>query len=115
MPKRTNEFQHFVALIEASLHLESATVRESKQLVDKITGARREVDVVVAVDRAVHPLVLDIKCKGGLTSPRPATVEWVEQMWAKHMSLPTGKLILMEEGGFTRNAQKRMSGLGPNV
>lgn len=112
MPKRTNEFQQLIALIEASLNGGAATVQESRELVDKITGARREVDVVVSDKDAVHPILVGIECRGGLTSSRPVTVEWVEQMWGKHLSLPTDKLVLVAKAGFTRNARTKGQWLG---
>ena len=46
MPKRTNEFQSLIYLIQSQL-TKDATVTESGMLVDKDTGDLAEVDVVV--------------------------------------------------------------------
>lgn len=112
MPKRTNQFQHLVALIETSLHDGNANVQESKELKDKITAKPREVDIIISVGNSVHDFTIGVECKGGLTSPRAATTEWVEQMWGKHTNLPTDKLVLVAKGGFTSNAIKKGEFLG---
>jgi len=48
-------------------------------------------------------------------SSRPATVEWVEQMWGKHHSLTTDKLILVSKSGFTRPALAKAKWLGIGI
>jgi len=112
MPRRTNPFQHLITLIEATTHTDSTTVGESVELEDKITGQQREVDIVINVSGSTHPIIIGVECKGGGCNPRPASVEWVEQMWGKHTSLPTDKLILVAKGGFTESAKKKASWLG---
>ena len=64
MPKRTNPFQHLVALIEASIHVDFATVTESAELIDKTTGQLREVDIVINLSGLSHPLIIGVECRG---------------------------------------------------
>jgi hypothetical protein len=46
VPKRSNEFQHLVTLIERLLSGSDARVTESKDLTDNIIGKPREVNIV---------------------------------------------------------------------
>lgn len=106
MPKRTNDFQRLVVLLERVLADSNTTVTESKELLDKIIGKTREVDIVIERIDSLRHVVLSIECTGGL-STRPATVEWVERMWGKHQSLPTSKLVLVSQTGFSSSAKKK--------
>lgn len=101
MPKRTNEFQSLITLIKQQLACEGVRVTESKELIDSGTGEKREVDIVLESSLAGHMIVVGIECT---SQTRPATVEWVEQMAAKHQFLPTDKLVLISKSGFTEGA-----------
>jgi hypothetical protein len=107
MPRRSNAFQQVVLLLHERLSGE-ASVTESKELPDTRTGNSREVDVVIEISAAGYPVVLSIEC---VDRTRPATVEWVEQMWAKHADLPTNKLVLISKSGFTQEAQSKARAL----
>jgi hypothetical protein len=80
-----------------------AEVEESAMLVNRLTGASREVDVVVRSQVAGHPVTVAIEATSGR---RRATVEWVERMVGKHGNLPTDKLVLVSEGAFTAKARE---------
>lgn len=103
MPARTNEFQRLVALLTKTL-AGVATVTESEMLLDKVTGRPREVDVYVVSSAASYDVRLGIEV---VSWGRPADVAWVERMWAKHQNLPTDKLILVAENGFTVSAKEK--------
>lgn len=107
MPKRTNAFQHLIARIERSLNLNGINVTESKEFIDSSINEIREVDVVIESIQENHPFVISVECTGVSENSRPATVEWVEQMWGKHSTLPTNKLILVSKTGFTKTAKKK--------
>ena len=47
MPKRTNDFQALIALVERQLAASGVRVVESEMLADRLTGELREVDVCV--------------------------------------------------------------------
>ena len=85
MPKRTNEFQQLVVLIQTQLS-ERATVTESRLMRDKLTGADVEVDVTVETSVNGVDICLGIECTA---KKRKATVEWVREMHAKHSMLPS--------------------------
>jgi hypothetical protein len=69
--------------------------------IDSITGALREVDIVVEGSFANHPMFLSIECRD---HARIADVTWVEGMAKKHEHLPTSKLVLWSRSGFTKPA-----------
>jgi hypothetical protein len=86
-----------------------ATVEESAMLTDRVTGQEREVDVVIRGNTGGHAIVVGVEAT---SKGRPATVEWVEQMVGKHANLPTDKLVLVAEAGFTATARERAEAAG---
>ncbi len=109
MPKRSNEFQKLVYLVKKQM-AGSATVTESKLLVDRLTGTEREVDVCIEGPMGGHDLVIGIECRD---HTRRADVTWVESMKAKHERLPTNALVLASRSGFTGEALRiaKLSGI----
>src|SRR5258708_39694198 len=108
MPKRSNDFQKLIYLIHHQLSPE-AKVTESKFLHDKAANIDREVDIVIETKMAEYSIIVSIECQG---RGRVANVEWVEQMAAKHATLPTNKLVLFSQSGFTPTAQTKAQALG---
>jgi hypothetical protein len=47
VPKRTNDFQALIVLVERQLAASGVRVVESKMLADRLTGELREIDVCV--------------------------------------------------------------------
>jgi hypothetical protein len=72
-------------------------------------GKTREVDVCIEGTQAGHPFVISIEC---VSYGRPATIEWVERMAAKHQDLATDKLILRSNAPFTRDALEEAKSRG---
>ena len=62
MPKRSTEFQGFVALINGCLR-ESGKVEESALLVDKTSGEKREVDVLISSEIADYPVNISVEVR----------------------------------------------------
>lgn len=108
MPKRSNQFQKLVFLVNQQIGTNSV-VTESKMLVDRVS--RKEVEVDVCITTKVNDVDVNIviECTD---STRPANVEWVQQMRGKHEFLPSDKLILASRSGFTPKALERASTLG---
>jgi hypothetical protein len=100
MPRRTNEFQQLVLLIQTQLASEETIVKESELLPDR-RGDEVEVDVVVETHVHGMPVRFGFECNG---ERRPATVEWVREMFGKHSELQIDKTILVARAGFTRKA-----------
>jgi hypothetical protein len=108
MPKRSNDFQRLIYLIHHQL-AGGAMVTESKFLYDRASNTDREVDIVIEVNIGEYLLMVGVECQG---RGRVASVEWVEQMAAKHETLPTDKLILVSQSGFSAAARTKARTLG---
>jgi hypothetical protein len=111
MPKRTNPRQQIIELLVSMNAGPGCTVTPSKSLRDVPSGLDREVDVVVErlIDRETSTWSYEV-----VAPRRPADVEWVEAMIAKHDYLPTEKLFLVSWSGFTRGA-RRQAATNPRV
>ncbi|MGO9099698.1 MAG: hypothetical protein ACLP9Y_09765 [Mycobacterium sp.] len=117
MPKRSTLFQEVVAVIYEHL-AEGAEKEESAMLTNSVTGEKREVDVVLRIRTAGVELVIGVEATGlsdarrqaslqpeASLQPDPVDVGWVEEMIGKHANLPTDKVILVSETGFTPQAR----------
>jgi hypothetical protein len=93
MPKRTNTFQRVVAILHQQL-AEGATTEESAIMSDRVTGDKKEVDVVIRANVAGYRMVLSVEA-----TMSKAARPWVEQMIEKHRNLDTNRLILVSERG----------------
>ncbi|MGV0603940.1 hypothetical protein [Mycolicibacterium sp. XJ1904] len=102
MPRRTNDFQDLITLLTQIIGKDVA--KPSVELPSKITGKKREVDIVVEGEVSGHRVLIGIECSA--PKRRPNTVEWVERMYGKHSHLPTQKLVLVSSTGFTADALK---------
>lgn len=103
MPKRTNEFQKIIYLIQNQL-ASQAKVTQSKLLRDSQTKAEVEVDVVIETSLAGTNLIVGVEATA---ITRRATVEWVREMIGKHQHLPVNKTILVSKNGFSKEALKK--------
>ncbi len=108
MPKRTNTFQAVMFMIKNHIAAD-ATVTESKELTDLVSGEGREVDVVIEANVAGHTVLVGLECRDW---KRPQTVSWVEEMHAKHERLPTDRLVLVSKSGFTEGARAKAASYG---
>lgn len=108
MPKRSNVFQNLI-LVLTQMFGDNAKVTESKELIDLVSGEKREVDVVVETSVAGHDTIISIECRD---HQRKQTVEWVEQAQAKHERLPTNLLVLVSSSGFTAKALVKAKSYG---
>lgn len=97
MPKRTNLFQEVVEIIHRHM-AGDLPVESPAMLRHKVTGKNREVDVVIRSNVAGQEVVVAVEATA---KGRAADVQWVEQMLEKHHHLPTNKLVLVSESGFT--------------
>lgn len=88
----------------------SATVQESEELTHRVTGRRREVDVVIRAQVAGHEVVVGVEA-----TMKRGTTGWVEQMLGKHAELPTDRLVLVAERGFDVPARQLAEAKGAAV
>jgi hypothetical protein len=105
MPKRTNPFQQLVHLIEHQLAAHEATVTESKEFTDQVTGEQREVDIVVERKVGAHSIAIGIEC---VDHSRPMDAPWIEKIYGKHRDLGgIHKTIVVSKSGFYKPALKK--------
>lgn len=100
MPPRSNAFQRLVTLLSAAL-ADHAVVTESAMLTDRVTREEREVDILISVSTASYQMNICIEV---VSWGRVADTPWIEKMMAKHADLPTDKLVLVSESGFSKPA-----------
>jgi hypothetical protein len=103
VPERTNIFQEVVAIIHEHMAGDAA-VEESALLKHRVTGEDREVDVVIRSNVAGHDVIVSVEATA---AGRKADAKWVEQLVKKHEDLPTSKLVLVSQAGFTDAARKQ--------
>ena len=97
MPKRTNKFQTLVYVVRTHVAA-GATVTESKELVGKVTGEKREVDICIEGSVGGVLTVISIECTD---LSRQADVTLVKKMASKNKDLPTDVLFLYSRSCFT--------------
>lgn len=101
MPKRTNDFQKLVLLMQQHLAArEGWSVQESRMLVDRVTGDEREVDIVVEGRINGVPFLIGLECQA---KKRRSDLPWVQYQSKKHERL-TNKLVLVSKAPFTKSA-----------
>lgn len=70
-------------------------------LVNRVTGEEREVDVVIRSTIAGQSVTIGIEA-----TMRKSDSPWVEQTIGKHVDLPTDRLVLVAEKGFSKPARR---------
>lgn len=108
VPKRSNDYQRVLYFIHRNLS-PNLRVTESAMLTDGRTGKPREVDVLVEGEVAGYPIAIAIEVRD---HKRPATVEWIEQVWGKYEALPVDKVVVVARAGFWSTALTKARGLG---
>ena len=108
MPKRTNDFQKLLFLVEKQLAPLGASIEESAMLPERGTGELREVDILITLDEGRHRVKIGIECQD---RSRPATKQWVEGIAKKHEELGINKTILVSASGFYSAAKRKADAL----
>lgn len=109
MPPRSTRFQAIVAFVRRHYAGQGVTVTESKEFVDPATDTKREVDVVIEGTFDGDPVVTSIEV---IEHRRKADATWVEGRIKKHERLPTTKLLLVSQSGFTKGARAAVAAEG---
>src|SRR5512133_876007 len=111
MPRRTNEFQRLIALIESQL-APDAHGREPVLLKDSETGEGREVDVLIDAVSGIHPVRIAVECQD---RGRPSSEEWIDQLHGRYRDLEIDKVIAVARGGFTSGARRKAEAVGIEI
>jgi len=102
MPKRSNKFQRLITTIHACLeNNKNTSIEESVYLIDKETGEKREVDILIRSTMADYSVILAIEV---IDRSRKAGSGWVEEMSGKQKALSIDKIVLVSRSGFTKPA-----------
>ena len=101
MPKRSNDFQKLIKLIESQLAGENVTITESKLLEDERNGAKREVDILIETKVNGHPVNIAIECRDHKRKPG---MPWIDSLIGRYKYLPIHKIIAVSRSGFTNTA-----------
>lgn len=108
MPKRTNDFQKIVFLIQKLLG-DRACVQESVLLEDRETQSNVEVDILITGKVGNTEIKIGVEC---VDRSRPINIEWIRSMLKKHEDLPIDKSIFVSKSGFTSQAIKKANSNG---
>lgn len=104
MPRRSNEFQLLVTLLESQLAPTGASVQESALLPDTISGQLREIDILVSVPVGQRTMRIGIECRD---HSRKADLPWIEQLQGKFATLPLDRRVAVSRRGFSKAAEAR--------
>jgi hypothetical protein len=102
VPKRTNDFQALIALVERQLAASGVRVVESEMLADRLTGELREVDVCVHATVSGKDVMLALECRD---HKRKADQIWIDTLRGKYANLPVDKVIAVARAGFAKTAR----------
>lgn len=107
MPKRSNEFQRLIALIESGLaQVHSKNIKESAFVWDESAKTNREVDVLIKGEVNGHPVQIALECRDHKAQQ---SVKWIDELIGKYRDTPVDKIIAVSKSGFTKSAIKKAS------
>lgn len=109
MPRRSNDFQRFVALIERLSASPTAKVTESWEQRDGDNGPVREIDVVITDTINGIPLRIGIECRD---HARVQTASWIDELIGKYRDLPVDVVVAVSSSGFSRGARDKAARAG---
>lgn len=112
MPKRTNDFQALIALVERQLAASGVRVVESEMLADRLTGELREVDVCVHATVSGKDVTLALECRD---HKRKADQIWIDTLRGKYANLPVDKVIAVAGGLRQDGARGSREGADPDT
>jgi hypothetical protein len=103
------EFEELVAAIEEAAAPRGAVVTRDDQVVDIITGEKRQVDASIRFRAGSTDILILIECRD---RDRTEDVRWVEEMVMKLRGLAASKIILVSSTGFTEPARTKAKHYG---
>ncbi|MDP9176758.1 MAG: restriction endonuclease [Gemmatimonadota bacterium] len=109
MPKRSNEFQEFVAVVERLTASPTASVVESSMLLDPPAGVEREIDVVIDEIIDAVPMRVALECRD---HKRPQDVTWIDALIGRFQRMEVDEVIAVSSSGFTDAAIKKAHNFG---
>src|SRR5688500_1563002 len=101
MPKRSNDFQKFVALIERLAASPTARVIESSLEPESKIKMAREIDILIEDTINGFALRLAIECRDHV---RKQDVTWIDELIGKYRDVEVDTIVAVSRSGFTDGA-----------
>jgi restriction endonuclease len=108
MPRRTNDFQELIALINRQLAPAGAVVTESAIREDALTHHGREVDITIQHELAGYPITVIVECRD---HDRPQDVTWIDALIGKYLH-QVAHVVAVSSSGFTNQALDKAKAVG---
>ena len=102
VPKRTNEKQLIIKLLQDLLSDVDSTITESEFLFDPVLNKDREVDIVAELHVDGDTVIHSFEVAG---RKQPTDVTWAEQLIKKHEGLATSHLYLVSWSGVSETVR----------
>ncbi len=97
MPRKGRNLELLIEKIESVQLPEGASIESPGYLIDKITGSKREVDVLIKYKVGSVPIIIIIECRDR-NSTEDTT--WIEQLNTKIKDINANKIIAVSSNGF---------------
>lgn len=104
MPKRTNNFQRFVTLIETIAKSPTARVIASSELEEYEGSSLREVDAIIEDSVSGFPVRIAIECRD---YKRKQDKTWIDELVGKYRDLSIDTVVAVSSSGFTKGALEK--------
>ncbi|CAA9310595.1 MAG: hypothetical protein AVDCRST_MAG93-5198 [uncultured Chloroflexia bacterium] len=110
MPRRTNDFQGLMYLIQSQLAPTGAQVTESELLTDEAIDSDREINILISDPTdGLPPQTIAIECRD---RKRKADIEWIDEIIDKYSKIRVRRVVAVSRSGFTENAFKKAEDAG---
>jgi len=105
MPKRSNEFQRLVKLVQQALAPQGATVHESAMVENQ--GNMREIDVLVEGAFGSYQMKIAVEVKDESRPLGPGQVEEYIGKYRQGDGIKVNHVVIVSKKGFTRGAKDK--------
>ena len=110
MPRRTNDFQGLMYLIQSQLAPTGAQVTESELLTDEAINSDREINILISDPTdGLPPQTVAIECRD---RKRKADIGWIDEIIDKYSKIRVRRVVAISRSGFTKNAFKKAEDAG---
>lgn len=107
MPKRSNLFQRMIRVLYEAEDVTGVTVQESAELLERTTGRKREIDILLETIICGERIRIAIETRDRTNVD---DVTWIDGLIGKYMDLDVQKTVAISASGFSETAiQKAMA------
>lgn len=107
MPKRTNEFQQLVALVERALAPRGARVTESAELSAENEAATREIDVLIEDSMGPYALKIAVEAKDEQRKMDLTKFESLIGKYSSRSGVHVNQVVVISRNGFAKRVLER--------